>query len=328
MRNGVTGELIWEWEDPTLSSHFSGTCQARKKDNKVLLCSQRQVTCVNLDNGTALWKSEVPSGVCGKPRINLINDHVFHAQGNCNPYYETHLLRTSVESLKWDTIFSLYKENGYEPSFEMPSCWVKPTGDTILIFQNRSYNFSQHDGKIDLYALNLRTREIEWKINDLDEHGNSNVSPPNVWKDKIYFQGDRTVYCIDAPTGNVLWQHRFTGIAETLTFTNLLVIEGNKLIVKPGSYDTYAFDLLTGSIIWHNPKSGANSDDMVYHNGVIYHNGNGNLMALDAENGKVLLEKDSPFEGDFLYGGFSINPELGYLYGNDGKNVMCIKLLK
>lgn len=331
MRDGKTGNLLWEWEDPAHSTYFSSTNQSQVHQGNIYLCTSREVTCVDLNTGTALWKSEIPKGVCAGFRINIIGDYVYHERSNgCDSQTEAYLVRSPLSHPQWDTLFTLPEVDGYRPSIEMPSAWVKPDGDTLLIFQGRTFNFDKPDGKVDLYALNLRTRTLEWKIDDLDRDGNSNVAPPTVWRDRIYFQGDRFVYCIEAPTGKMLWKHEFTDWDETLTFADLMVIEDNKLIVKPGSGDMYAFDPLSGKIVWHIPKNAYinTGSRIVCHKGILYFCG-GSLFAVDAANGKVLWNFPfSPMNNKFTSSGVAVNPELGLLYTSDSHWSMAVKLIR
>ena len=268
--------------------------------------------------------------------MNVFGDHVYHVQhpdeGGIH-YTESYLVRAHVNQGVWDTIYTLKEENGYRPDIYPPGYWVSPESDTVLVFQNRQWHFSPNDGKIDLIAYNMTQDSTLYVLSDLDPQGESNVGPPLIWEDKIYFAGKRTMYCIDVQTGEILWKKFFTGFGETLYTCNWLVV-GNKLIVKPDNQNIYALDPLAGNEIWKKTDSGATCfSDMVYHDGRIYFGCWGTLTihAIDVETGEDLWNLESPNRengyptADFATG-VAISPELGYLYTADLYFAMCIKL--
>jgi outer membrane protein assembly factor BamB len=335
MRDAATGSLLWEWDDHLGGGNSIGIYSSFVHGNKILYCSGNEVYAIDLENGETIWGYKNPTGK-GEIIMNVIGDYVYHVhrpdEGGIH-YTESYLVRAHVNQGVWDTIYTLKEENGYRPDIYPPGYWVSSANDTILVFQNRQWHFSPNDGKIDLIAYNLTQDSTLYVLSDLDPQGESNVRPPLIWGDKIYFAGKRTMYCIDVQTGEILWKKLFTGFGETLYTCNWLVV-GNKLIVKPDNQNIYALDPLAGNEIWKKTDSGATCfSDMVYHDGRIYLGCWGTLTihAIDVETGEDLWNLESPNRengyptADFATG-VAISPELGYLYTADLYFALCIKL--
>ena len=246
MRDASTGFLLWEWNDHI--GVIGEIYETFVRNDKLLLCSTHEVYAINLYDGKTIWAYKNPNG-CGLPTMNVFGEYVFHEHHPCglhNP--DSYLVRAHVNTGIWDTIYHVKMQDGYRPHLYPPGFWVSPVNDTILVFQNRQWHFSPNDGKIDLIAYNMTQDSMLYELSDLDPQGDSNVHPPLIWEDKIYFAGKRTMYCIDVLTGDILWKKLFAGSGETLYTCNWLVVE-DKLIVKPDNQNIYALDPLTGLII-------------------------------------------------------------------------------
>ena len=331
MRNANTGKLIWEWnEHLSPNNRFSHSKFVHK--GNLIYCTSNEVYSINLETGQTIWGYKNPTGA-GSPFINVIGDYVYHVH---EPFgvkdSVVFLVRAHVDVGVWDTIYSVKTQNGYTPSLHPPGFWVNPQGDTILFFQNRQWNFPAGDGQIDLIAYNLTKGSTLYEIIDLDPQGDSNVRPPLIWEDKIYFIGVRTVYCIDAPTGEIIWKKYFSEVGEHLWTCNILIAE-NKLIVNPDNQNLYALNPHTGEEIWKETNSGSTCwDDMVFYKGIVYFGswGEGRLYAVDAQTGEHIWAEQSPNKAKDsranINTGVAINPDLGYIYTADGFFAMCIKL--
>jgi outer membrane protein assembly factor BamB len=222
--------------------------------------------------------------------------------------------------------------NGYRPSFEMPSSWVNPSGDTILFFQNRQWNFAASDGKVDLLSFNLTTKQVVWKMDDIELSGNSNVLPPVVYEGKVYFMGQIGLYCLNALTGQKIWEKTFP--SDNLLVTNIIIQE-NKLFFKPSNDQyLYAIDPNTGNEIYKIAKTGFANVALEYHKGIIYYTaGDGKLYAIRAADGNIIWREKSPnyFVGKTkgvasMTDRLTIDTERNVLYVDDSYYYMCIKL--
>ncbi len=325
--NKYTGNPIWYWDEYSNSTSAS-THAVFIYQNNIAYNSGVNISLIDGENGQSVWTIS-PHPDNGWPRSVVFGNYVFtprHTDGN-NGY--DYLVRINIETGQWEVLYTRYVTNGYTPSLEPPGFWLKSNGDTVLVFQNRSTaNSFPHHGQIDLFAYNMTQGNMEWEIIDLDADGNSNVRPPLVWEDKIYFAGSRMMYCIDAPTHEIIW----TKPLYQMLMSNWL-IANEKLIVKPDNDEIFALNPHTGEEIWRETGSGETCGDMVYHDGMVYFNclGTGKLYAVDVETGEHVWAEHPPnrkkgFKGASFYDGVAVDPERGVLYTSDEFFALCIKL--
>jgi len=329
--NKLTGEKIWYWSDPLLDSQIPNV-GLYQHDKYLALSGRQRVFVVDIENGEKVWNSEYSSS---NYRIKGIDENLYYTFNSEGFDHDTaHLVRSSLHEENWDTIFTLTKLdlNGYQPGFGMPTEWIKPNGDTILFFQNRSFNFDINDGQIDFYAYNQTGDSVEWVNIDVTVGGNSSIYPPVVNDNKVYFQGVFGIHCFDTFTGEELWLHKDLSYGYTNN-PMLLVEEKDMLILSSGEGTIFGLNAQTGDVIWENKAGGGGSGDLVYFNGRIYTTGGtpSKLFAINVTNGNTIFAERSPnykdvtsqvrFETDLV-----IDTDLRYMYLSDGFYFMCIKI--
>jgi len=297
----------------------------------VTLCNS-DPRVVDLNDGSILWHYECPGD--RMPKITHLNNILFHVHlTGTNPFYSGSIVMTDIYTGIWDTIFTIEMQDEYSVGIYPPTAVIEANNDTILYFQNRQYRTSPYDGKVDLYAYNMTADSILWMVDDIDPHGNSAIYPPLYYEGKIYFKGTFNMFCLDAETGEKLWQRLFTGYGEDLLMGNLMMVE-NKIIVKTSYESIYALDPGSGSIIWENLDAGATPTDMVYHDGVLYYGstGDGKIHAINTMSGVQLWEMNSPNDNyataasAIFTRAVSIDPVLNRLYTTDGFFFICFQL--
>lgn len=326
--NGSTGEIIWTRDDPEC---FNIPLKAQaKSNNKLALCDNANLHVLDLDTGEEMWHSVEFSN---RLRLAEINDNVFWTYIDKGFKPDTcMLIRSEFGMQEWKNVLTLTKTNDFHPGIEPPVSWENDNGETILIFQNRSYNFEIGKGKIDLYAFNLDQEVIEWVKEDITESGNSSIYQPIVFDNKVYFQGSSSLHCFDIATGELVWERLFAG-AGFLT-CNMVMTDG-RLIANGDAQNIWALNSSTGETIWHNTTlKSHNAGNMIAYDGVVYFTseGNGTLCAVKVSDGSILWEETTPnydgWNSAAFLSGIAINEDLGYLYAIDGFYAMCIKLPK
>lgn len=331
-----SGNIIWQTDaafeiNCTNPSTVAGNGSYIYDHYYVTLCNS-DPRVVNLNDGSTFWHYECPDG--RMPKITHFNNIIFHVHlTGINPFYSGAIVMTDIYSGIWDTIFTIDMVDDFSVGLYPPTAVVDINNDTILYFQNRQYRTSPYEGKIDLYAYNMTADTILWMVEDLDPQGNSSIYPPLFYDGKIYFKGTYNIFCLNAETGETIWQKLFTGFGEDLLMGNLMLLE-NKLIVKTSYESIYALDPVSGSVIWDNQDAGATPSDMVYYNGVLYYGsyGDGKLHAIDIFTGNQLWEMDSPNKGKpntynaNLTWPVAIDPVLNRLYTSDSYFFICFQL--
>jgi outer membrane protein assembly factor BamB len=330
LRDAEDGTKEWEWNDDSFGQTPFTRAQYIDTDNFVL-SNGLGVYVIDILTGQKKWNTSINNP---RPRIDGFDNQIFYTSKSSSLNPDTcRLIYSDVNTSDWKTIltFSKQDDGNYAPGIEPPISWQNDDNETILFFQNRSYNFSIGDGKIDLYAYNLDQELIEWQHLDVEENGNSSIFKPILYDDKVFFQGAKSIFCYNIKSGDLLWKKTF-GSDGLLTCNS--VIAEDKIILNGTLKHVYALNLETGDLIWDNEDaSSENSGNMVYYKDHVYFisEGNGKLYGVNTLNGETILEMDSPNDtgsnGVGFKSGIVINPNLNYLYASDNYFFMCIKLL-
>ncbi|AEV32956.1 PQQ enzyme repeat-containing protein [Owenweeksia hongkongensis DSM 17368] len=334
--DGKSGEKKWSWND------FGGTPSIPYNNHQLIyedkyaVNNNYETNVIDFETGNLSWQYLVPNKN-GHPGITEVDGYIYHKHTSTSwPASKVYLVRSPFNNVRWDTIFTLYADSidGYSPFIHGPTLWMSPSNDSILVIQNRSWKFgSNQDGQIDLYGYNLSKKKVEFVMEDIEPTGNSNVLPPVIEDNRVYVLGNRNLHCIDLVKREFIWQKGFPGSGHHLMLSNL-IIDGNRLIVKPDNDAIYAFDKYTGDLLWHTFEAGHSPSHMQFYNGMVFYTaeGDGKLFAVRTANGQIVWEEDSPHDGDRKYtsaafqNGVAINEELGYIYVHDEYFMMCFKL--
>ena len=290
------GKEIWTWQSDLDFGQIPGLVNGVVQDDKLWIGAHSEIFAIQLDQGQSDLEY-APAEGCGNPRTNLIGDYFYFQSQSCAfDQDEVFLIRIHTQEKTLDTIYIQPKEDGYIPEIEAPTFWVNPEGDSILIFQNRSLHETTFAGRIDLYGFNVRKRAVEFKISDISPFGNSSVNLPLVYKDRLYFQGVKNLFCIDLNTQEILWERNFNEFGEQLLITRLLLVEDRFLIVNPDNSNLYALNPDNGNLYWKRKERGSNCSQMVYHKGIIYYTsiGEGFLYGVEASSGEIITKQKAP----------------------------------
>ncbi len=193
-----------------------------------------------------------------------------------------------------------------------------------MFFQNRALIKGTTRGYVRLFAYNETQKKMEWKSDSLDY--NSNVDPPLIYKEKLYFNGDNQVICLELKTGKELWRK----VLRPMVLSDL-IIENDKLFIKSDDKSMFCIDPTTGKEIWANYENDSYvAFTPIYHKGTIYYCSwsKARLEAVDAATGKVLWQYKSPFSKGQMALGIGIDHDRNLLYGYDGFHVYCFQIPK
>jgi len=331
------GDFLFEWAGKEKGGTFSTSDAPKLVDNKIFVNTWTKGYLIDANTGQTNWSSKEVEH--GEPRASTTLGGIYHGILNDNLLNNefSYLTKLNLSDGTRDTIFTIQRINGYEPSIEPPAGWINSNGDTILIWLSRLLDFGGTlDEQLDAYAYNLTADSLEWKLTDFDLEGSSRIGAPLIEDDLVYFAGQRTFYCLNAKDGTTVWKRRFeddTGALTETLFTSAFIKVDNKLVISPSNRNTYCFNAFTGDKIWKEIDSASSPKNMLHHNGVIYcaSRGRGKLFAFDVETGEHYWRENSPNKKSddraLFTTNIAIDYELGYLYTTDRFFIMCIKLI-
>jgi outer membrane protein assembly factor BamB len=206
-------------------------------------------------------------------------------------------------------------------------------GDNILLFQNASYSNTAAYGRTDLFAFNLQTRQLQWKVNNFDI--GSNVDAITVYNGNIYFLGHHTVHVFNLETGAKQWQYVITNNPNEnfLAGHASLIVDNTGVYVKTNGELFFGLNL-SGGLKWSRNDAGSSSGKIYKYKNNIYYLALGFLKGVDAQTGKELfsyvspnLYRATPHSGSFnLDDSFVIDPIKQVIYIGDNYYAMCIKI--
>ncbi|MBK7231086.1 MAG: PQQ-like beta-propeller repeat protein [Saprospiraceae bacterium] len=334
--NKGTGELLHLYEDHISPEWKSGATYQYKQF--CVVTDWYEVFLLDMESNRMIKRINLRNfGYDGRPRISGLAEWVYipvEKLGHPKQEYTNTWLRWNMVTDQMEEVLTIVDQGTFAAGFESLAFWFKPNGDTVMIFQNRQYDFINSKRRIDLYAYNMRTLEIEWKVDSFTITGNTSVFPIIIEGDHLYFQGGNEAFCFSCVDGSLIWSQYFPGEGF---FVSNAILEEELYLLKGETKKMYALDKKTGSIVWVNNEAGTSSSNLVYHKGYIYYetgqDGLGVLRRIRVSDGKVDWTLFPSTYKQFLhasYGpsGIVIDHETDLLYANDRVYHLCIKLPK
>ncbi len=352
MYDAKTGTKLWEWSDYYVNNRANQLSKiVFKKDGKIFCNSWRQVFCIDENTGKTIWRTRIEDKTLdGHPRMTLIGDYLYHIESKPKDLWNesSTLIRKHINnsSNNWESVFTQKETpDGFAPRIELPIEWIKPNGDTVLLFQCRYIQRQTTQNRIDFIAFNRTKKALEFRLDNIEyPYGVGSLKPHAVYNNNCYFFGINTVYAIDLITQKIIWTKKFPQVENfSYEFPSFLV--GDKLLIKPESRFLYLLDPNTGAELSRIGGHGSNSRTFALYNNLIHYSGfdsdGDKIYAFNPTDGKVVWAEGTPnkfrnkFNGNRRFpnailsdGGVEIDPATGYFYTSDYYFVMCLKLKK
>jgi len=252
----------------------------------------------------------------------MIDDNAYKVTSNSQ---ESALYSYAIQSGVKQRLFSITKDlegdGKYEPALCMPVKWVDPNGNELLIIHNRGW--SGNDYRMDVMAWNLTADSMAWYRKGIADRASS--SRPAIEGNRVYLFSISMVFCIDAATGNTIWEwekdpsDNFSGFKTA----NILLVN-DKIIAKSDSYWMYALDKMTGKRIWTNSDNAPMPYLLREYKDTIWFS-SGGIYAIDAITGRTLIDGwNNNGKGPFWSNTVAHHPTLGYIYTTDGDYIYCL----
>ena len=269
--------------------------------------------------------------------ITQFNNLIFHTTqyGTPAPYGDsTTILHCNAEQGKWQEILKFKKENfdNYEITFHNPAAFLNEQGDTLLVIKLEQITIAPFDSRLDLYCYNMTQDTMVWAHRQFDEFGASNIRPPLIDGDYIYYVGQREIHCLHKYSGETLWKWGFPNSGYGFQGSNFLIHE-NKFICKQDNGDLYALDKMSGTAVWSikgSANAGVSGAEMRVYGKRLYY-GTGLLFIIDIDKGETLYKIESPnqssqFPNALFLHAITVDEEKQRMYTTDGYFLLCMRL--
>lgn len=313
------------------------TASAVTDRNLIVYRGHDYIARANAYTGATEWYLPVGSWQ-SRPSFGFSNKYVYHAIEDAEDEEVVHLMKVDIYAGIEDVVRTFpIDQEGYRSVLESLIGWSDGNGDEIVFFQCKKKKPDDiGDRKVNLHAYNVSQGLMQWSLEDVVGTEFTLNTTPFINEGKLYFQGVRTLICIDMNTGEKLWEKQFqnSGFSKGMAFYKHMLLchgDGFKLLNKNTGELIYQFG---DNILVNNDVPSTNGGPIHIHDGIAYTIGHDRLVALDLEEFEVIWNERSPnyYEkaggATFRYNHLSIDAETGLILTADEHSYMGIKLYK
>jgi hypothetical protein len=284
------------------------------------------VDCLNLNTAATAWSSNVPLLF---PDLYVSNGYVYRGfpfNPIGNQYNSCALMRTSVSTLAWDTVYSFTTTDDYKPSFTGYGSGILPNGDEVVVWKSWSRKLNTQQHRADIFAYNLTADSLMWRNTDLKD--DANTIPLKVENSIVYGLIKREAIAIDLATGSTIWRQDFSD--QNPTFPLFFAIDDfyismNHMIIKGPSDELFYLAKTTGKVVKTVQDMPTNYDRYAYFEGKLFGAGT-EISIIDIASGENLLKDYDHSEFESWNSGITIDPDRRVFYCHDGEYAYCIKI--
>ena len=276
----ATGKIRWKSFVSNETNIQNGEFATDGK--KIYATHVEDIRAINISDGTLAWLISMPSERGGFwTKHPVVRDNKLFVVGR----YTVYCLNAETGQIQWSKF--LYDLLG-SPIYYLNSVIVSGV-------RGRYDSTKNIIGTIDsIYSLDVSTGNIVW-TNGSKGDGRLNKM---VIENEIIYGGTKFPWssasfeAFNAATGERIWSYYTPN--EGWDY-NDCVIAGDKIIANTGPYWVSAFNKSNGALLWRTfVKENADSWNVHYYNGYIYHPQGGRLYILDPNDGKIVYSQVGP----------------------------------
>jgi outer membrane protein assembly factor BamB len=300
--NKTTGEKVWEWKNSHQNIGYVPRIYTYQKDNVLIipiLGRIYQIAAINLDNGQELWHKTLPEG--GSWQITGIDNLVFQIRGNFDRMKDE-IFVADIQTGNWQPIFAATNSNA--PIYVNGIFAYRGTDNrrylSFLVGKYKDFQFSETESTIYKYDIDSSKIVYQKKLDYLRK--TSNPFLLQITQNKLWLRHN-PIISLSESDGEKVSEINIPIVSNT---SGNFAIWNNRLFM-PTETKLFCFNATTGQQLWQEDgnTSGSPSRILEYNNVVYYtSNGDGRFHAIDATNGKTIVDIVSPDKKTNGQGGF------------------------
>ncbi|MFZ1704739.1 MAG: PQQ-binding-like beta-propeller repeat protein [Saprospiraceae bacterium] len=260
-----TGEKVWQYVYPGKNTDYIRNMKIFQ--HLLLVKYTDRIICFNLESRQLVWekiyhpneKSDFPMEIYGE---FLYQGQEYYDNVRDFPFNDSvTLVRYHILSGKLDKLYGVRKkasESDYPLLF--PSLVVQDGNKELIIFSRYYLSLNTHK-PVDMFAIDIDSKEVVWKDSAYSPYRSSWNTPPYIFERSVIGASDWSIYSWDAATGKLNWKSELKSLNNQAGFSfSGPFVHGNKVYAIENDGHMFCLDASTGSIIWQNINVGANNN--------------------------------------------------------------------
>ncbi|NVK05663.1 MAG: PQQ-binding-like beta-propeller repeat protein [Flavobacteriia bacterium] len=318
-------EHLWSATPNQIDSY--GDYQAAVDGDFLMLGSHLRIDCMNMSTRQTNW---VATMELNSPYIYANNGFVY--RGIMHTWHNgrnkgASLMRASVSTGEWDTVYTLVQTGRYAPFFDAVGFGNLSNGDEVIVWKNRSEHTSQPD-ITEILAYNLTADSLMWR--NRDHEVGSTIQPVQIYQGRVYAMLYDRMIALDLMTGKTIWNQDFSSRNFTLPqffSEGEFYIDQNRMVVKGPNKEILIVGLHSGVLanVIDNEHYGIH-DPFAYFEGKLFFGNDAGLSVIDAYTGESLIETRQVEHLGDIKCQILIDPARRVLYTHDGYYLYCVKI--
>ena len=259
--NKFTGIKEWEYYYPHKST--DDLRNIKLFQNLLVLKYRDRLICFNMDTQTIVWEKLYHE----KERITfaaeVFGEYFYHAVDYFDntsdfPFNDSvSLVRYHIPTGQSEVLFAerMVKDSGKHPEYYPPV--VYNDGSKELVIFTRHYLDVDDFHPVDIFAVDIKTKEVVWKNEAYSPLRSAWNTPPYIFDGNVIAASDWSMYSWNAATGNLHWKTELTGLNQKAGFSfSGPFLHGNRMYAISNEGKIFCVDSETGLLIWQNVKVG------------------------------------------------------------------------
>jgi outer membrane protein assembly factor BamB len=342
--NVIEKEIIWEWNNykgQALGERANLLISFKYQPNKLissnLICvTNKAIYSIDALTGETkesyLVSNEQQSIRYGSVQNNALIQGIDLESGNS-------AILLCDEKLECRNLYSESVPSNHGIHFSNPRFDLETSPDDSLLYfgvEIRDKALSPKYPEIKFVSYNISKQKVDWEFHiprnlDAKVFSQHKVNAPLIVGDRIYFQLQTHLFCLDIETGEELWRHNYAngvGVGQSIK----LIHDKGRLYFADSRGDVTCLDANTGRRLWFNSNSeetGGAADDIVLYNNKLYMTDLVSLTVVDALSGKGIGKFKSPNAkhfSDAQINAITIDEENEIIYVDDGYYIMACEI--